>query len=160
VIRAIGFIDTSRFTAHFMVKFEKHMQDGVLPLRDENGDLPIIAEWLTAKAMLGRFKTGAAALNNGKTLTLGKAWIERLPGGHGTPWTVEEDTYAQEHIRTRTCMISVPDAYSFSGGDKLLLNVGVINVVEHRVLHSEVNFSTYPRVHLIVDVRRPEPDGD
>ena len=160
MIRVVGFVDTRRFTASFVVKYDKFLQDGLLKLRDigetgEADDLPIVKDWLTAKALLGRIKTGAAALAGGKTATLGKAWIEQLPGGHGTPWTMDDDDYAQTHIRTRLCLIPTPDNYSFCGLERVSLGVGVLNVVEHRLLCSEVNFSQFPRVHLVVDVKRP-----
>ena len=163
MIRSTGvFLDTSAFTAMLVVKYRDRMEGGTLFLRDAFGDeiedKPLLKEWKSARALLARFKTSAASLLEGKPATLGKAWIETLPGNHGTPWTLEEDDYAQAHIRTRTCLIPAPDAYSMSGLDRVLLGVGVVNVIEHRLLHSEINLSTHPRTHLIVDVRRPEED--
>lgn len=168
MIRSTGvFLPTDQFTAFFVAKFRARLDQGLLYLRDvpdedvfaEPKDLPILGEWKAARALLQRFKSAAAPLLEGKTAVLGKAWIEQLPGHCGTPWTLCEDDYAQNHIRTRTCLIPAPDAYSHSGADRVLLGVGVVNVVEHRILHSEINLSTYPRVHLIVDIRRPQTNG-
>lgn len=136
------------------------MKNGLLYLRDLNEageahDLPILREWKSAKLMLSRYKLAAAGFLGGKTPELGKAWLETLPGQHGTPWTIEEDDYAQAHIRTRLALIGAPDAYSCSGLDRVLLSVGIVNVVEHRALHSEINLGTFPRTHLIVDVETP-----
>lgn len=166
MIRSTGvFLDVSVFTAFFTIKFKERMQDGLLYLRDigddgETQDLPILREWKSARALLLRYKAAASPLLNGAKAELGKVWIESLPGNCGTPWRLEEDDYAQAHIRTRTALIAAPDAFTFSGPDKVLLGPGVVNLVEHRVLHSDVNPSHHARVHLIVDVKRPEPDGE
>lgn len=161
MIRPIVFLDTSAVMARYVLKYRDQANDGILRLRDlddegEAQDLPILKEWRSAKALLTRFKGTATEMLKGEPVVLGKAWIETLPGNHGTPWTIEEDEYAQAHIRTRTCLVPVPQAYTMSGEEKVSIGVGMVNVVEHRILHCEVNFSPYPRVHLIVDVRRPE----
>lgn len=163
MIKPISFIELSAFTAHYIVKYKERMAEGVLPLRDVDAlgdayDMPVLKEWKSARAVLARIQSGAAPFLGGKTPELGKAWIEMLPGGHGTPWRQDEDDYAQSVIRTRTCMIPTHDAYTYSGNFRELLNAGVLNVIEHRILHSETNFSAYPRVHLIVDVKRPDAD--
>ena len=163
MIRPVSFVDTRQVSARFVLKYDQHLKDGVLPLRDvrEDGivDLPILEEWKSAKALLTRIRLGASEALSGKPVELGRAWIEQLPGGCGTLWSLDEDEYAQQHIRTRTCLIPAPDCYTYSGAERVVLGVGVVNVVEHRILNSETNFSAYPRVHLIVDVRRPEPDA-
>jgi hypothetical protein len=166
MIRSTGvFLSTAEFTAMFMVKYKERMKEGILRLRDipeaddDAVDLPIMKEWKTARGLLTRFKNAAAPLLNGQPAVLGKAWIETLPGNCGTPWLLEEDDYAQAHIRTRTALIITPENYSMSGVDRISLGVGVVNVVEHRVLHSEINLGPHPRTHLIVDVRRPDGEG-
>lgn len=147
----------------FIVKYRERMQDGILYLRDlgEDGeavDKPILKEWKSARALLQRFKAASSPLLDGTPAELGKVWIETLPGCYGTPWTLFEDDYAQAHIRTRICLVAAPDAYSCSGLDRILLSPGIVNIVEHRVLHSEINLSVYPRTHLIIDFKRPETD--
>ena len=165
VIRPIGFLDTSAVMARYVLKYRDQANNGLLYLRDlddegEAQDLPLLKEWRSAKALLNRYKATASEMMKGQTAVLGKAWIETLPGAHGTPWTIEEDEYAQVHIRTRTCLIPVPQTYTFSGEEKVTIGVGTVNIVEHRILHCEVNFSAYPRTHLIVDVRRPEEEAE
>jgi hypothetical protein len=166
VIQPLGFIDASEFTAYYRLKFRDRLRDGVLMLRDADPedvglavtDQPILEEWKAAKNLLGRYRSHARSLLKDASLDLGKAWVEMLPGGHGTPWSCQEDEYAQAHIRTRMCMIPAPDAYTYSGHHRVLLEVGVVNIVEHRILNSETNFSAFPRVHLVVDVERPRAD--
>lgn len=165
MIRPIVFLDTAAFTAMWTVKYHERAQDGLLKLRDigddgEAKDLPILKEWKSARALLARFKGAAASLMPGQPIHLGKAWLELLPGLHGTPWDREDDDYAQAHIRTRTCLIPAPDCYTHSGSERLVLGVGIVNVIEHRLMCSEVNLSTFPRLHLLVDVRRPEADEE
>ncbi len=166
MIRTTGvFLDTRHLTASFVTKYHKSLSEGLLYLRDltdegEAHDLPILEEWRSANNLLKRFRNAATAMLNGHKASLGKAWIESLPGGCGTPWLAEEDDYAQTHIRTRTALIVVPGALTYSGEFRELLGVGVVNFVEHRIFCSEVNPSAFSRVHLIVDVARPEaPDA-
>ncbi len=159
MIKPVGFVELSRFTAAFVVQYRQNAVDNILQLRSPDEDFPLLKEWKSARAVLTRIQAGAAPLLGGKPVKLGRVWIETLDGGRGTPWAQEEDEYAQSHIRTRTCMIPTHDAYSYSGNFRELLNVGVINFIEHRILHSEVNFSPYPRTHLIVDIKKPEPEA-
>lgn len=163
MIRSTGvFLQTADFGAFFQVRYKKQLDNGLLYLRDipEDSDTahdcPILDEWKTASAMLKRFRGLASAFLGGEPARLGKVWLEQLPGHSATPWTIEEDEYAQAHIRTRTCIVPSPDAYTLSGLDRVLLLNGVVHVVEHRILHSEINLSSYPRLHLIIDVQRPE----
>jgi hypothetical protein len=168
MIQPIGFIDASAFTASYVVKHRQALRDGVLELRgvDEDDvlgaiiDRSVLAEWKTAKNLLQRYRSHARTMLKDSTLDLGKAWIEMLPGGHGTPWASFEDDYAQAYVRTRLCLIPAPDSFTYSGHFRDILAVGVVNVVEHRILHAETNFSVHPRVHLVVDVERPRADQE
>lgn len=162
MIRSTGvFFDTRRLTAMFVVKYQERMKEGILQLRDldEEGechDLPIVKEWKAARAILSQYRSATPAFFSGQTAELGKAWIESIPAMVGSPWLVEDDDYAQSVVRTRCSLISVPNGYSYSGDDKVLLGVGVVNFIEHRSLCSETNPSQFSRIHLIVDVKRPD----
>lgn len=160
-IRPIGFVDTSVFTANYVLRHKDKVVDGLLYLRDVKGDeldasdLPILREWKSAKALLVRLRAGAAPHFNGATPELGKAWIEVLPPGVGTPWTSEVGDYAEAHVRTRTCLIPTPGALSYSGSASANLLVGMVNLMDHHALCSEVNTGDQPRVHLVADVKVP-----
>lgn len=166
MIRSTGvFLDTRNVTASFVTKYHKQLDNGLLYLRDltdegEPHDLPIVEEWRSADAFLKRFKNAATPFFGGQKPLLGKAWIESLPGGCGTPWSIEDDDYAQAYVRTRTCLIPTPGNMTFSGLEREILGVGIVNIVEHRILHSEINPSSFSRVHLVVDVLRPEPPDE
>ena len=166
MIQSTGvFLQTADFAARYQLVYRKRLDQGLLYLRDipedeeTAHDCPILSEWKTAQALLKRFRAQAQVFLK-EPAKLGKVWIEQLPGESATPWIKEEDEYAQAHIRTRTCIIATPDNYSYSGAQPLVISPGVVNVVEHRVFCSEVNASPYPRVHLIIDVQRPEPDAE
>lgn len=167
MIRSTGvFLDTRNLTASFVTKYHKQLDQGLLHLRGltdegEPHDLPILEEWRSADAFLKRFKNAASGFLGGQKAILGKAWIESLPGGCGTPWLLEDDDYAQAYVRTRVALIATPGAFTYSGDMRELLGIGVVNIVEHRILHSDTNPSTFSRVHLVVDVKRPEaPDEE
>lgn len=164
MIQPLGFVDTSTFTAMYVLKHRERVVNGVLMLRDvkegdaDPSDLPILKEWKSARGLLTRLKTQAAAFFNGVTPDLGRAWIEVVPGGFGTPWSSDAGDYAEGHVRTRTCLIPSAAAISFSGGQSAALAVGVVNRVDHQALCSEVNHGDTARVHLIVDFKIPVDD--
>lgn len=163
-IQPLGFIDTSAFTARFLTgKTQKERtENGVLTLRDvKDGDtvatdLAILKEWGSARAILSRLRNAAAPFFDGVTPVLGRAWVEILPPGAGTPWEADFGDYADLHVRTRTCLIPSPGALSHSGQAFATLMVGIVNLIDHKALCSEVNHGEHARVHLVVDVRVPD----
>lgn len=163
-LHALRFVDASRMTAMYVVKFAERANAGLLPLRDvkdgetEASDLPILKEWKSARALLTQIRNEAAGYFDGHVPTLGKAWLEILPPMAGTPWSLEAGDYADTHVRTRTCLIPSPAALSFAGPATPPQNllVGVVHIVDHRQLCSEVNLGEHTRVHLVVDVRVPD----
>lgn len=165
MIRPLQFLDTATFTAYFLLKHKAKMDNGILPLRDLQdddeapSDMPVLAEWKSAKALLTKLRNGAAAYFEDKVPELGRSWIETLPPESGTPWTRETGDYADEHIRLRICLIPAPDAFTFSGQASAILGVGVVNMVDHKQLCSEVNLGGYARTHLVVDVRKPDEEA-
>ena len=165
-IQPLGYLDTSVFTAMYVMKHAKLVDNGILRLRDfkddepEATDLPILREWKSARALLARIRASAAPFFDGQVPSLGRAWVEVLPPLSGTPWSMESDDYADAHRRTRTCLIPNPGAISYSGGAGANLLVGMVNLVDHRALCSEINSGEHPRVHLIVDVKVPVDDAD
>jgi len=158
-IQALGFVDTSMFTARFLLKYLDKANDGVLPLREikdaDAADLPILKEWNSARALLTKMRARGAAYFNGAAPDLGRAWVEVLPPGFGTPWVADAGDYADGHIRTRTCLVPSPAAISFAGTISAVLPVGVVHTVDHKALCSEVNHGDSRRVHLIVDFKIP-----
>jgi hypothetical protein len=160
----IGFLETAQATARWAIKYHQQAVDGVLRLRweDDDGevaDLPILQEWRSAKGLLSRIRNGAAQVFQGAPASLGRAWIEVLPPLSGTPWGCDGGDYADAHLRTRVCLIPSPGAVSLAGGASAALPVGWLHAYDPRLLASEVNFGEHARVHLVVDVRRPDPQS-
>lgn len=160
----VGFLETTQATARWALKYYKDANDGVLVLRDFDDagdvvDLHVLGEWRSAKALLARLRNGAAAAFEGRATSLGRAWVEVLPPLSGTPWGADAGDYADAHIRTRTCLVPCPGAVSYAGGAQASLPVGVVTAYDPRLLTAEANFGEHARVHLVVDVRRPDADG-
>jgi hypothetical protein len=160
----IGFLDTSLFTATYLTRHRDKVEAGVLRLRDfaddkdEIVDLPLVKDWKNAKSILSRLRNGAAPFFQGQTPGLGRAWLEVLPPLSGTPWSADGGDYGDAHIRARVCLVPSPGAVSYAGGAQAALQVGAVVAYDPRLLSSEVNFGEHARVHLVVDVRRPDAD--
>lgn len=155
-IEPLGFIDTAAFTSRFVTKHRTELaaeEDGTdrLWLRDEHGDLPPLKDWKSANALLAKIRSGASKFL-GKPGALGRVAIVSLKPNTTTPWRLETD---DSIYRLQVCLIPSPAAYIYSGGETALLPVGMLNLINHRVWCSEVNFADFPRVHLVVDVLKP-----
>ena len=160
----IGFVETAQATARWAIKYHQQAVDGALWLRREGddgeiADHPILQEWRSAKALLTRIRNAAAPFFANQAPRLGRAWVEVLGPLAGTAWTCEAGEYADSHLRTRICLIPSPGAVSLAGGASAALQVGWAHVYDPRLLASEVNFGEHARVHLVVDVRRPDPEA-
>lgn len=159
-LQQIGFLDVSYVAAAWITKFRKEAQDGILKLRDFEGedvvDLPVLTDYRNAKALLARLKAGAAPFFDNIAPLLGMAWIEVLPPHSGTLWEAREDDYAQGHVRTRTCLVPSPGAISHCGQVSANLLVGNVTALDMKLLCCEVNHSEHPRVHLVADVKVPD----
>lgn len=152
MIQPVGYIDVSTFTAYYLLKYKTFTV-----LRTEDGDSPLLKEWKSARALLTRIKNHTAGVR-GAPVHLGRASIEVLDPKTGTPWTFDEVDYADRFMRLRIPLIAPPGCWTFSGLASAQLGVGHVNVVENRLLCSEVNHSDHPRVHLIVDIDRPHAE--
>ena len=164
-IQQIGFLDTSSMTARWVLKYREKAQDGILKLRDLNdegeyADLPILAEWRSAKAVLSKVRAGAAPHFGGVAPVLGRAYIEALPPTSGIAWVAEHGDAVDAFLRTRTCLIPSPGAVTHCGSVSASLLVGIVNVIDMKQLCSEVNHGEHTRVHLVVDVKIPDVEAD
>lgn len=166
-LRGIGFLDLSAFTATFVRTYRERMKDDAnyegggaqtLLLRSATTDASFLKEWKTARAVLNKLRNEAAPFLGGKPATLGKAMIVSLKPGSFTQWQWSDDEYSQAHFRLHVCMIPSPMAYVFAGGEAGNLIVGNVTYVNTQSLHSEINLGPCARVHLVVDVRKPEEE--
>ena len=159
-IQAVGWIDTwlisSRLRQLYFDRFEGDGDVQTLHLLDEDGEnLPILngeKGWKGASTFLKRLSNDAAPFMGGLPADLGAVWIDRLRPNGKTPWTQIDDP---DWLQFRIALFSPPGAWFYVGGEALVLGVGTINYINTAALHSRVNFSNAPCVHLVANVRRP-----
>ncbi len=154
-IRSIGFVDTSFFTATLINAHRNKLNEtGELVLRTPNEDLPLMKDWKSARALLTKIKNVAASLRGDQTVPkFGVVRVTRLDPGAFTAWHRDEDEYALSVVRLYCGLTAVPNAFLICGGMVSFLPVGDLLFVNHRQLHCDVNFGTYPRYALIADVK-------
>ena len=87
---------------------------------------------------------------------VGRAWIDTLPPETCSPWTIQSDPYAEEHVRLRICLVPGIDCFTCVGAERTILGVGVVNLVDHTKLSCEMNLGQHSRTHLVVDLRKPD----
>lgn len=171
--RPLAFIDTAAMTALLMTKHKDKWaaeDDGreTIALRElasdsddevATKDTALLKEWRSAMGVLNQVRALGPALNEGK-VKFGMVWLERLPPGVYTPWSVDEGPYADAHYRLELCLIPSPQGFSYSGNASMVPPVGMLLGADNRVLYSAVNFGAFPWVRLIIDVRKLEIGED
>lgn len=166
-LTVIGWLDTglvwSRLRQVYWERFEGDGDLDTIPLLDEDGaKLPIMRGekgWQGANTFLTRFKQAAAPFLGGKPAELGATWIERLRPNGKTPWTVIDEP---DWLRIHVCLSGPPGAWLYCGGEALNgagMMPGSVVYVNVSALHSAVNFGNAPRIHLVANVRRPNPNA-
>lgn len=184
--RALAFLDTANFTATLVNKYRDewgkntqrqsfpgspHHDTQVILLRGPQNpspenwladvpqvDYPILKDWKSARALLVRIKDAVQPLFPKSKIVLGKAMVVRLKIGGHVDWHIDEGAYAELHDRAHLCLLPSPGAFLYSGGEQAQPQVGVLTWVNNRVPHSALNMGPVTRSHLIVDVRKPDPD--
>ena len=151
MIKAIGFVDTSFFTAMFITKYKTQLVGEsplrTLPLMKDGGPLPVLKEWKSGRSLLGRVKS---ALNTGELVEFGDAAIMQLDPGGYVPWAADASaTTTRYHL----CLIPSPSCWTYSNGFGAVLPVGQLTQIDHRALYSVVNFSDHACTHLVLDVK-------
>lgn len=159
-IAPIAFVDTWSFASTLFARYKDrfvgdHHSMTMLPLRSEEGPLPILSEWKSAKALLSKIRTAAAPFMDGKAADLGAAALIHMKPGGFMEWTWEGGEYAQAHCRFHLCVVPAPGCAIYSGGESGVLPVGMLTYVNRLVLHSAVNHSDTPAIHLVVDLQKP-----
>ena len=182
--RPLAFIDTSHFTAALVHKYKDawgwdehrqkfegspHHDTQAILLRGpkdptvENWfqdipqiDYPVLKEWKSARAMLARIKDALQPIVGKAPVTFGKIMVVRLKVGGFVDWHIDEGAYAEKHDRAHLCLLPSPGAWLYSGGEVAQPPVGMLTYMNNRALHSALNTGPVPRVHLILDVRKPD----
>lgn len=120
-----------------------------------HADTELLAGWPSARNVLAKIAESHRR-RAGLEPVFGKAMVVSLKAGGHVDWHVDEGAYAEAHDRFHVCLIPSAGAMMYSGGLGLTLPVGQLTWINNRVLHSAINVGFNPRVHLIVDVRKPE----
>lgn len=158
----IGYIDSWAFSATLHSKYKDrfggdHHSMSILPLRSEESALPILAEWKSAKALLTRIRTAAAPFFGGETPELGTAALVKVIGGGYVEWGIRESDWVSLHL----CIVPSPGAWTYSGGEGVVLPVGQLTFINRNAIHSAINLGHHAVIHLVVDARKPyDPLGD
>jgi hypothetical protein len=151
VIKAIGFVDASFFTAMFITKYKTQLVgEGplrTLPLMKDGSPLPVLKEWKSGRSLLGRIKS---VLNTGEPVEFGDVAIMQLDPGGYVPWAADAGATTD---RYHLCLIPSPACWTYSGGSGAVLPVGQLTQVDHRALYSIVNFSEHACTHIVLDVK-------
>lgn len=86
---------------------------------------------------------------------LGRVMLCRLkPGGRIAPH-IDEGAYSVAHNRLHFVLQAGRGSLTTVGSQTLNLPPGTVWAFDHQQLHSAHNDDTSPRIHLIVDIRRP-----
>lgn len=184
--RPLAFLDTSTFTATLVNKYRdewgKNTQRQAFagsPHRDTNSillrgpqnptvenwfedipqvDYPILKDWKSARALLARIKDAVQPILGETKAVLGKVMVVRLKVGGHVDWHVDQGEYAAKHDRTHLCLLPSPGAWLYSGGEQYQPPVGQLTWFNNAVVHSALNMGPVARVHLICDIRKPDPE--
>lgn len=119
------------------VDADAHRRGGILEYR-----------WLEGMAAV-------ALLAHHRGWDLGRVMLCRLnPGGRIDPH-IDEGAYSRAHRRLHFVIGAGPGSLTTVGSQTLHLPPGTVWAFDHQQLHSAHNDDPKPRVHLIVDIRRP-----
>jgi hypothetical protein len=148
-LRSLGFIDTSMMTANLLVRHRESFMGGSIVLRDAEGDRPVLEKFKSAKNLLNRIKR---LVGGDSDCLIRRAEIVSLPPGGFTPWQEEKSVETEQMVRVHVCLVPSPAAWLYCGGDAMVAPVGQLVLLNHRMLHSEINLGMNDRIHLVVDV--------
>lgn len=180
----VDFIDVSRMAAALVLKHSGHFADDTRrqnapgsahhdtetillrgPLGEVNqkswyedvphSDCEILDKWPSARQVLEKI-IESHRRRAGMDPVLGKAMVVSLKAGGHVDWHVDKGAYAEAHDRFHVCLVPSAGAMMYSGGLGGSLPVGQLTWINNRILHSAINVGSNPRIHLIVDIRKPE----
>lgn len=161
VIRHLGFLDVSKVSAAFTLKFSEQLVDvfpGVreIPLRisTEDGfeDTETLAQWNSASAFLRRLKNECAAYLK-CPVELEEVRVLAVDPESHIPWGRSDRARDANVGRVLINLVPSPVAWVYSGPQQAVLWPGQVALVDHRMLNSVVNFGRVLAAYLSVDMR-------
>lgn len=152
--RAIAFLDTMALSVLLYRERSLFDKDGEGSLRNlEVWSRLKLKEWKVAKSVVAR---ALDAIGGGgpRPDLAGVSMQKLLPQGF-VPWS---RNVAWASLRFHLPIVTNPACQMFSGPYTAHLPVGQLTFVATDILHSEINLGDTPRWHLVIDVKKPEPD--
>ena len=112
-------------------------------------------EWIAARNALLAIRR-RVTLPNQDPPVMGKAMIVKLKPGGVIDWHTDEGGYAERHNRFHLPIVTNPGCNLYSANEVIHMPAGQLTFFDNHVKHSGVNMGASPRVHLIVDFRKPD----
>lgn len=168
----IAFLDTFELTASLRTKMGLFRPDVdgpmSLPVRgpranadDPDDDLAFViykdaARWVELKTMLSRLKRIG---DQGGGIEFGRIDMKLLKPGATVPWETDGGSYAERFTHAVLPLRTNPGVMLYSGIESWAPVIGLLTMVNHRVVRSAVNLGEHPAIWLAVDFKRREGDG-
>ena len=165
----IAFIDTFDLGASLRTKIGLFRPDvdGSLsaPVRgpranadDPDDDLAFViykdaGRWVELKTMLARLKRVGDSIGG---IEFGRVDMKMLKAGATVPWEVESSAYLDRFNRAVLPLRTNPGVMMYSGTESWAPVIGLLTVVNHRVVQSAINMGEHPAIWLAVDFRKRE----
>lgn len=87
---------------------------------------------------------------------MGKAMVVLLKPGGVIDWHRDEGPYYEKHWRFHLPIVTNPLCLMYSGSSAAHMPVGQLTGFDNIDWHSAANHGQHDRIHLIVDIRKPE----
>lgn len=172
-LRPLGFLDVSRLAASYLLFASKEAADSrdqhhhgvrTLWLRQEGEDAGILTRdkpWKAGRAFLTKIRNETAPMFGGVAPVLGDVCLRSIVPGGRIDWHADHGEERSRIRQLHLCLIPSPGAWVYCGGEALVLNVGGATLVNHMVLHSEINMGPCTMTKAVVELIPPEPtDAD
>ena len=165
--RLVGFLDTFEIAGSLRqhMNLFKPVEGGeqVFPIRWDDGETwkrtKLWQKWVELRNAISRIQRQGSAMVG--PLDLGRVFFEMVPAGVTLPWRTESGAYWETHMRVHYPVRTNPAAMMYSGIEMSHLMIGTLTLTNVTVPWCAVNQGEWPRVHLVVDLRRKiEEAGD
>jgi hypothetical protein len=163
----IAFVDTFDLTASLRTKMGlfKPYGDGLLsiPIRgpranadDPDDDLAFGTykhAWVEAKTTISRLKRIGDQLGGAD---FGRVALQMLKAGATLPWDMESGPYYDRFSRAVLPLRTNPGVMLYSGVESWAPVIGLLTVVNHRVVQSAINLGEHPAIWMSLDFCRKD----
>lgn len=156
---ALTFIDASRATASYIMRYRNSPKDGddwplpYIALRSHGRDEPILSEWKTMRTVLSMIRAAGAPLLDGKPALIENAMVFSIKPRERIEW---QDPPESPGAWLWLTMVPSPSAMIFSGVEGHLPPVNMLTAVSRQLPFSIVNLAQNSATFLVLDARKPE----